>query len=100
MATQIFVGKLSFDTTDDALRTLFAQYGVVSSARVIIDRATNRSKGFAFVEMEDPKAAQDAITALDGKDFEGRTLAVNVARPREERPQGGNNFNGGFQPRR
>jgi len=100
MATQIFVGKLSFDTTDDALRTLFAQYGTVSSARVIIDRATNRSKGFAFVEMEDPKAAQDAITALDGKDFEGRTLAVNVARPREERPQGGNNFNGGFQPRR
>ncbi|HSX00306.1 MAG TPA: RNA-binding protein [Patescibacteria group bacterium] len=100
MATQIFVGKLSFDTTDDALRTLFAQYGTVASARVIIDRATNRSKGFAFVEMEDPKEAQDAITALDGKDFEGRTLAVNVARPREERPQGGNNFSGGFQPRR
>jgi cold-inducible RNA-binding protein len=100
MATQLFVGKLSFDTTDDALRTLFAAYGKVASARVIVDRGTNQSKGFAFVEMEDAQEAQAAINALDGKEFEGRTIAVNVARPREERPQGGNNFRGGFQPRR
>ncbi|MEK7152795.1 MAG: RNA-binding protein [Patescibacteria group bacterium] len=100
MATQLFVGKLSFDTTEDALRTLFAQYGTVASAKIIIDRGTNQSKGFGFVEMEDQEAAQAAINALDGKEFEGRILAVNVARPREDRPStGGNNFGGGFQPR-
>jgi RNA recognition motif-containing protein len=98
MATQLFVGKLSYDSTDDSLRALFATYGTVSSAKVIMDRETNRSKGFGFVEMDDPTAAQAAINALDGKEFEGRIIAVNVARPREERPTG-NNFNGGFQPR-
>jgi RNA recognition motif-containing protein len=100
MATQLFVGKLSFDTTEDALRALFAKYGTVASAKIIIDRGTNQSKGFGFVEMEDQQAAQSAINALDGQEFEGRTIAVNVARPREERPAGGNNFRGGFQPRR
>ena len=100
MATKLFVGKLSFDTTNDSLQALFAQYGTVASAQVIIDRGTNQSKGFGFVEMEDETAAQSAINALDGKDFEGRTIVVNVARPREDRPAGGNNFRGGFQPRR
>src|SRR3954469_9790448 len=101
MATKLFVGKLSFDTTNDSLQALFAQYGKVVSAQVIIDRGTNQSKGFGFVEMEDQAAAQAAINALDGKEFEGRSIVVNVARPREDRPQngGGNNFRGGFQRR-
>jgi RNA recognition motif-containing protein len=104
MATKLFVGKLSFDTTNDSLQALFAQYGKVVSAQVIIDRGTNQSKGFGFVEMEDQAAAQAAINALDGKEFEGRTIVVNVAKPREDRPQGGGGgggygFRGGFQRR-
>ena len=99
MATKLFVGKLSYDTTNDSLQALFAQYGKVVSAQVIMDRDTNRSKGFAFVEMEDQAAAQAAINALDGKEFEGRTIVVNVAKPREDRPQGGGGFGGGFQRR-
>lgn len=100
MATKLFVGKLSFNTTEESLRALFAEYGTVVSAHVATDRSTNQSKGFGFVEMEDQAAAQAAINALDGKSFEDRIIVVNVARPREERPQhGGNNFRGGFQPR-
>jgi RNA recognition motif-containing protein len=99
MATKLFVGKLSYDTTNDSLQKLFAQYGTVISAQVIIDRDANRSKGFGFVEMEDATAAQAAINALDGKDFEGRIIVVNVARPREDRPQNGGGFGGGFQRR-
>jgi RNA recognition motif-containing protein len=97
MATKLFVGKLSFDTTSDSLKALFATYGTVGSAQVIVDRATNQSKGFGFVEMDDATAAQSAINALDGKEFEGRSIVVNVARPREDRPQTG--FGGGFQRR-
>src|SRR5687768_1446213 len=102
MATKLFIGKLSFDTTDDSLNALFAQYGVVTSAQVATDRDSQRSKGFGFVEMESQEAAQAAINALDGKEFEGRIIVVNVARPREDRPRnggggGGNNFRGGFQ---
>ena len=97
MATKLFVGKLSFDTTNDSMQALFAQYGKVVSAQVIVDRGTNQSKGFGFVEMEDQAAAQAAINALDGKEFEGRTIVVNVAKPREDRPQTG--FRGGFQRR-
>jgi len=100
MATKLFVGKLSYDTTDDSLQTLFAQYGTVISASVIKERDTNQSKGFGFVEMEEQEAAQKAISALNGADFEGRSIVVNVARPREERPQhSNNNFRGGFQRR-
>jgi len=100
MATKLFVGKLSYGTTNDSLQALFAQYGTVVSAQVIIDRGTNQSKGFAFVEMEDAAAAQAAINALDGQEFEGRTIVVNVAKPREDRPQGGGQgFRGGFQRR-
>jgi RNA recognition motif-containing protein len=98
MATKLFVGKLSFDTTNDSLRALFAQYGTVVSADVIMDRGTNQSKGFGFVEMEKQEEAQAAINALDGKEFEGRSIVVNVARPREDRPAG-NSFRGGFQRR-
>lgn len=100
MATKLFVGKLSYNSTDDSLQALFAQYGTVTSAQVIKDRDTNQSKGFAFVEMEDDTAAQTAIKALDGQDFEGRTIVVNVAKPREDRPRNdGNGFGGGFQRR-
>jgi RNA recognition motif-containing protein len=98
MATKLFVGKLSYDSTDDSLRALFAQYGTVESCQVIKDRDSGMSKGFAFVEMAKPEEAQAAINALDGKEFEGRIITVNVARPREDRPGGGgNNFRGGFQ---
>ncbi|HLZ15111.1 MAG TPA: RNA-binding protein [Candidatus Saccharimonadales bacterium] len=100
MAIKLFVGKLSFDTTNDSLQALFAQYGKVVSAQVIMDRDTNQAKGFGFVEMEDQVAAQAAINALDGKEFEGRVIVVSVARPREDRSrEGGNNFRGGFQQR-
>jgi len=100
MATKLFVGKLSFSTTDDTLQALFTEYGKVASAKVITDRDTNQSKGFGFVEMDDAEEAQKAISALDGKEFEGRTIVVNVARPREDRPQsGGSSFHGGFQRR-
>lgn len=89
MATKLFIGRISFDTTDESLETLFKQYGAVISAKVIMDRDTNRSKGFAFVEMENLNEAQAAIKALDNTEFEGRTIVVNVAKPREDRPMGG-----------
>lgn len=100
MATKLFVGKLSYDSTDDSVRALFAQYGTVDSAQVIKDRDSGQSKGFAFVEMATAEEAQAAINALDGKEFEGRTIVVNVAKPREDRPRtGGGDFRGGFQRR-
>jgi len=100
MATKLFVGKLSYDTTDDSLNALFAQYGTVESAQVIKDRDSGMSKGFAFVEMKEAAEAQAAIAAIDGKDFEGRTIVVSIAKPREDRPRdGGNSFRGGFQRR-
>lgn len=99
MATKLFVGKLSFNTTNDSLETLFKQYGVVTSAQVIMDRSTNRSKGFGFVEMKEEAEAQAAINALDGKEFEGRIIVVNVAKPPEERSafKGGNNSRRDFR---
>ncbi len=99
MATKSFVGKLSFDTTSDSLNALFAQYGTVVSADVATDRDSGRSRGFGFVEMQEDADAKQAIEALDGKEFEGRTIVVNVAKPREDRPRshgGGNNYRGGF----
>lgn len=100
MATKLFIGKLSFDTTSESLQSLFEQYGTVNSAQVILERDTNRSKGFGFVEMEDDEAAQAAIKALNGQVFEGREIVVNVARPREDRPRdGGNNFRRDYQRR-
>jgi RNA recognition motif-containing protein len=92
MTTKLYVGKLSYDTTEAGLKDLFATYGEVVSAALIMDRATNRSKGFGFVELADDAAAQKAVADLDGKDFEGRTIVVNVAKPREESPRGGNDF--------
>ena len=81
----IYVGNLAFTTTDHDLRQLFEAYGVVDEIRVIIDRDTGRSKGFAFVEMPDSTTAKTAITGLQGKELEGRTLTVNEAKPREPR---------------
>ncbi|MBS3820369.1 MAG: RNA-binding protein [Planctomycetes bacterium] len=78
----IYVGNLPYSTTDNELEAAFAEYGSVDSAKVIIDRATGRSRGFGFVEMPDDGAAQQAIEALNNKDFDGRTLNVNEARPR------------------
>ena len=79
----IYVGNLSFSTQEDALRAEFEAYGQVTSAKVITDRETGRSRGFGFVEMDDDEAARAAIEALNGKDLDGRTLTVNEARPRE-----------------
>ncbi len=81
----IFVGNLAFTTTDHALRQLFEPYGVVDEIRVITDRDTGRSKGFGFVEMPNSTTAKTAIAGLQGKEFEGRTLTVNEAKPREPR---------------
>lgn len=87
MATKLFIGKLSYDTTEATLKELFANYGEVTSVAVILDRATNRSKGFAFVEMADDTAAQTAIKELNDKTVDGRAIAVSVAKEREERPR-------------
>ena len=101
MATKLFVGKLSYDSNDDKLRELFAQYGTVESVQVIKDRDSGMSKGFAFVEMTKAEEAQAAINALDGKEFDGRIISVSVARPREDRPRtgGSSDFRSGFQRR-
>ncbi len=90
MAMKLYVGGLAFSVTDQELEQFFAEQGKVVSATVIKDRETGRSKGFGFVEMEDVKEAQNAIEALNGKDFSGRSIVVNQARPQEDRrPQGG-----------
>lgn len=89
MATKLFVGKLSFDTTDAGLLELFKAYGEVISATVIMDKITNRSRGFGFVEMNDLKAAQNAIKELDGKEFEGQNIIVNTANPPRQSSTGG-----------
>ena len=86
MATKLFVAGLSYAMTDNDLRDLFAQHGTVTSAQIITDRDTNRSKGFGFVELSTDSEAQAAIASLNGKDMDGRPLTVNIARPREERP--------------
>ena len=87
MAKKLYVGNLTYDTTEDNLVELFSEYGEVLSAQIIIDRDTNRSKGFGFVEMAD--GADEAAAALNGQDYRGRNLTVNEARPREDRRGGG-----------
>ena len=86
MAKNLYVGNLSYSVNDDELNALFSQYGTVSSAKVISDRDTGRSKGFGFVEMPNDAEAQAAIDALNGKENNGRSLTVNEAKPREPRP--------------
>src|SRR6478752_6682533 len=87
VAKKLYVGNLTYDTTEDNLVELFSEYGEVLSAQIIIDRDTNRSKGFGFVEMG--SGADEAANALNGQDFRGRNLTVNEARPREDRGGGG-----------
>ncbi|MBK6828273.1 MAG: RNA-binding protein [Chitinophagaceae bacterium] len=82
----IYVSNLPFAVVDEDLRSYFAEYGEVISAKVIMDKYTNRSKGFGFVEMSDDAAGQKAISELDGATVEGRSIKVNIAKPREERP--------------
>ncbi len=89
MATKLYVGNLSFSTTEGDLRRLFEQCGAVSSCNLIMDKMTGRSRGFAFVEMASAEDASKAIAELGGKDCDGRPLTVNEARPREDRPRGG-----------
>src|SRR4051812_39414850 len=95
MATKLYVGNLSFRTTSEELRDAFASVGTVESASVIEDRETGRSRGFAFVEMATPEEATAAIEAFNGKDFGGRNLTVNEAKPRTDRGGGGGG-RGGF----
>lgn len=93
MTKKLYVGNLAFATTSDELQDAFGEYGTVSSATVITDRETGRSRGFGFVEMED--GAEQAIEAMNGKELGGRTLNVNEARPREDRRGGGGGGGGG-----
>ena len=93
MSKNLYVGNLSFQMSSDGLRELFSEYGTVTSAQIVMDRETGRSRGFGFVEMSDGGDA--AINALNGRDVEGRTLTVNEARPREDRRGGGGGGGGG-----
>ena len=97
MATKLFIGSLAWATTDESLSALFSQVGTVTSARVITDRATGRSKGFGFVEMSTDEEAQKAVAELNGKDLDGRAIVVNEARPMEPRDNSsrGGSFGGG-----
>ena len=95
MSTKLYVGNLSFNTTAQDLETMFAESGTVVSANLIEDRETGRSRGFAFVEMSSAEEGKAAISALDGKEIEGRNLKVNEAKPREDRNGGGGGGGGG-----
>lgn len=95
MAQKLYVGGLAYASTEDAIREYFSQAGTVSSVAVITDKMTGRSKGFGFVEMSSDEEAQKAIEMFDGKEFEGRTLTVNEARPMEARPPKRDYNNGG-----
>lgn len=91
MDAKLYVGNLSYDTTEDGLRTKFAEAGTVVSVEVIKDRDTGRTKGFAFVTMSNQEEAENAIKMFNGKTLDNREIKVNIARPREERPQRFNN---------
>ncbi|HPS06409.1 MAG TPA: RNA-binding protein [Kiritimatiellia bacterium] len=91
----IYVGNLPYDTSDSDLQQLFAQYGTVASARVVMDRATGRSKGFGFVQMDDRAEAEKAIAGANGYDMGGRALRVNESQPKPPRSEGGGGYRGG-----
>jgi RNA recognition motif-containing protein len=93
MDNKLYVGNLSYATTEDDLRSLFAQAGTVASVELIKDRDTGNSKGFAFVEMSNQTEAQKAISIFNGSTLDNRAIKVNIARPREERPRGGGWYN-------
>jgi RNA recognition motif-containing protein len=87
VAKNLYVGNMAFSTTEEALRQVFSEYGTVTKVQLIMDRETGRPRGFAFIEMSD--GGDEAIAALNGKQLDGRTLTVNEAKPREDRPRGG-----------
>ncbi len=95
MAKKLYVGNLSYDTSDSDLQSMFEEFGTVESVQVIKDRDSGRSKGFGFVEMSNGQEAQAAIDALNGKEVDGRALTVNEAKPREDRGGGGRGGYGG-----
>src|ERR1700722_2424550 len=100
MAIKLFVGGLAYTVTDDQLRDAFAAAGTVQSAQVIVDKYSNQSKGFGFVEMSTDEEAKKAIEELNGKEIEGRAITVNEARPRESREPRSTGGGGGFNNRR
>src|SRR4051812_15256289 len=95
MSTKLFVGNLSFNTTENQLQDLFAAHGTVTEVDVIMDKFSGRPRGFAFVTMDTKEGADAAVQALNGKDVDGRALTVNEARPREDRPRTGGGGGGG-----
>ena len=95
MSNKLFVGNLSFNTTENDLQDAFAAHGTVVEANLMMDRMTNRPRGFGFVTMSTPEEAQKAIEAMNGKNVDGRALTVNIAKPREERSGGGGGGGGG-----
>jgi RNA recognition motif-containing protein len=95
MGRKLYVGSLPFSATEQTLETKFSAHGKVESVKLITDRDTGRSKGFAFVEMSSDAEAKAAIAALDGTEFEGRTIKVNEAKPQEKKPGGRGSFGGG-----
>ena len=99
MSNKLFVGNLSFNTTENDLQDAFAAHGTVTEANIMMDRVTSRPRGFAFVTMSTPEEAQKAIDARNGTELDGRALTVNVAKPREERGGGGRRDHGGRQNR-
>ena len=99
MSSKLFVGNLSFETTENELQDAFAAHGTVTEANILMDRMSGRPRGFGFVTMSTPEEAQKAIAAMNGAQLGGRALTVNIARPREERPGGGGG-GGGRGPRR
>ena len=101
MSTKLFVGNLSFNTTENDLNDAFSAHGTVTETNLMVDRATQRPRGFAFVTMASDEEARKAVDAMNGKELDGRALTVNVARPREERPGGGGRreYSGGRRDR-
>lgn len=95
MGNKLYVGNLAYSVRDESLQQAFSQFGAVTSAKVMMDRETGRSKGFGFVEMGSDAEAQAAINGMNGQALEGRPVVVNEARPREDRPGGGGGFGGG-----
>jgi cold-inducible RNA-binding protein len=94
MSMKLYVGNLPFDASEADLQDLFAQHGTVTECHLVLDLATKKSRGFAFVTMESKENGETAIEALNGKDWQGRSLTVNEARPRADRPAGGGGFGG------
>lgn len=95
--SRLFVGNLSYQTMDQDLQDYFSQAGVVVSVNVMLDKFTGKSRGFAFIELSSSADAQKAVEMFHGKEFQGRPLTVNIARPREERPPGGGGGGGGYR---